>query len=277
MRASAGMDHQSDIRVDGGDGIGILMPVLRHPEQDVMQSDSGFEAESILLSLGFSHVHHFHRIPQRFRSPSQVKGIDTSSSFLVFDDCPGGREQFHFLNQCTRGSGRDPDAMHGQIRGEKRREECFRQTVSTQTEHQEAGADLLLREILLKIVFRSLQLSLEHYSNLLFEFLRLQQQSDNHSVEFESEQQQSLKPEHLSLKVLTAEILEQISSISHQISSNPDHLLILCQEDKTIHRICNLSRILRRECNRLFQLSSIIAAYESGNVITGSSSGATDA
>ena len=243
---AGGIDRQRQ-NGDGGD----VLP-LRHPERDVMQSDSGFDAESMLLSLGFSHVDPFERIPQRFRSPSQVRGIDTS--FLVV--VAGGESS---RSRCTAQPVRDRDESLVQ-----RGNASFRRSVSSQTdEDQEASAeaDLSERETLLTIIFKSLQLSLEYYCNLLFEFFLPAAAAGNHSLETGS-----LKPEHLSLKFLTDKISENISFISHHLCRlQPEHLLILSQ-DRMIHRMRNLSRILRTECTRLLQLAHVMK-HESGKSV----------
>lgn len=242
------MDRQPSPRNgDGGDGL-----PLRHPERDVMQSESGFDAESMLLSLGFSHVDPFHRIPQRFRSPSQVRGIDTSFLVVAGEQSPC---------RCSGELLRDPDESLGQ-----RVNASFRRSVSSQTEDQEvsAAADLSERETLLTIIFKSLQLSLEYYCNLLFEFFSLQAAGENRSHEA-----QSLKPEHLSLKFLTAKISEEVSFLSHHLCLKPEHLLILSQ-DSMIHRIRNLSRIVRAECSRLLRLTHVMK-HQSGESVSTSS------
>lgn len=247
-------------------GDGKDVQPLRHPERDVMQSGSGFDAESMLLSLGFSpHVDPCHRIPQRFRSPSRVKGIDTSFMLLLV----GGDTELPLptssrQQQCSSTTVhklRDHDESLIQDGNSS-----LQRSVSSQTEDQEVSgeSDLSERETLLTIILKSLQLSLEYYCNLLFEFFlpTVAAADINHSQETGTSRKGK---EHLSLTFLTDRISEEVRFISHHLRQQPEpHLLLILSQDSVIHRLRNLSRILYTECSRLLHLAHVIMEHELG-------------
>lgn len=250
---------------DGEDEERIPRPSLRHLPPDVMSMS---DAETVLLSLGFSDVDPVLRIPDRFSSPSQLKGIDTS--FLLTStsrlSSPASTTAAEDSISAFSSVVRDGDESLNQrnARSSLRR----LTTASTQTS-QDAGSrsqrpsgdmqhekDIWERETLLTIILKSLQLSLDYYSRLLHEFLPPLESGENQKHDTHR-QTQCLPSGHLSLAGLVSRISEEVSFIVNHLSLQREHLLFLLQ-DSVIHRMRHLSRRLRLECRRLLHVADLL-------------------
>lgn len=277
LRQQTSFFDDEDGEEDGGDGGGVrdqhedesggATVSVRHG--DVISADSGFDAESVLLSLGFTDVDPVKRIPQRFRSPSRLKGIDTSFLLCLLSSDPDTTATLDPVSG-SRSLLRDRDPDQCLIRS---RNAPTLAAASTQTQeldwrgiamHMELPADLSERETLLTIILRSLQLSLQYYCSLVSAFLpnqesgeRNQEADDGQHAHRQQTQSSPAPAEHLSLVSLTARISEEVSFIANHLSLQPEHLVFLC-EDGVILRIRHLSRRVRTECSRLLHVAHLL-------------------
>lgn len=271
---SDGVRNQHEREQEDESGGAVASMSVRHRAADVISPDSGFDAESVLLSLGFTDVDPVKRIPHRFRSPSRLKGIDTSFLLCLLSSDPDTTTTLDPVS-ASRSLLRDRDPDQSLIRSRNAPCGPCLATASTQTQeqdwsgiamHMELPADLSERETLLTIILRSLQLSLEYYCSLVSAFLqnasgdRSQEADDGQHAHHHDQKQTQSSPapaEHLSLVSLTARISEEVSFIANHLSLQPEHLLFLCQ-DGVILRIRHLSRRVRTECSRLLHVAHLL-------------------